>query len=197
MRRPSIALILVALAASCGGDGPAANRTMVAVQITTASATLRPGESSQFTAVGIDADGIAIPNAGAVTWETAAASVATVSSSGLVQAVAIGSVSITARINGLQGSRLVNVLPEGVGAVISMPGYSFVPFTANITRGQTVYFEFPSEPHNAIWVQQVGAPADIPEARNTTITRTFGTAGSFAYDCTLHPGMSGVIVVAP
>ena len=42
-----------------------------------------------------------------------------------------------------------------------------------------------------------GFPADIAITQSRTVARTFGTVGSFPYDCTLHPGMSGVIDVRP
>ena len=43
--------------------------------------------------------------------------------------------------------------------------------------------------------REVWAPSDIPDRSNTTVDRTFNTAGTFGYDCGLHPGMSGTVVV--
>jgi plastocyanin len=41
-----------------------------------------------------------------------------------------------------------------------------------------------------------GRPAYIPGSNaNVTIARTFTTAGSLWYSCTIHPGMNGVVVV--
>jgi plastocyanin len=76
-----------------------------------------------------------------------------------------------------------------------MPGFSFVPFTTTISAGGSVIFDFPSEPHNVIFERVTGAPADIQQTRNRRVSRTFSVAGNFPYDCTLHPGMSGVVVV--
>ena len=198
MPRTWVVLIAGALyACGGGGDGPAANHEIVAVQITTATATLNPGETSQFTAVAVDAGGVAIPNAGTAEWASAGVNVATVDQTGLVRAVAPGSATIAATIGGITGSRLVTVLPQGAGAVVTMPGFSFVPFEVTIRVGQQVYFEFPAEPHNAIFARIAGAPQDIQETRNATVPRRFTVAGRFAYDCTLHPGMSGVVIVNP
>ena len=80
-------------------------------------------------------------------------------------------------------------------AIVSMPGFSFVPFTTEIERGETVTFDFPAEPHNVIFQQRTGAPQDIQSTSNRSVTRRFDVAGDFPYDCTLHPGMSGLVSV--
>jgi plastocyanin len=80
-------------------------------------------------------------------------------------------------------------------ALVSMPGFSFVPFTTSIKVGTVVVFDFPSESHNVIFKRITGAPTDIQETTHKLVARTFSTAGSFPYDCTIHPGMSGVIEV--
>ena len=84
--------------------------------------------------------------------------------------------------------------PAGT-AVVFMPGFVFSPFTIIIRAGQTVAFDFPSEPHNVIFERKTGAPADIQVTASRRVTRTFAVAGNFPYDCTLHPGMSGVVLV--
>jgi plastocyanin len=80
-------------------------------------------------------------------------------------------------------------------ATVSMPGFSFTPFTTTIALGGSVTFDFPAEPHNVIFAKGTGAPADIQQTINAKVSRAFAVAGSFGYDCTLHPGMSGVVVV--
>ena len=81
-----------------------------------------------------------------------------------------------------------------VTATVSMPGFVFAPVTTRIAVGGTVRFEFPATPHNVIFDRITGAPADIQETSNQTISRTFAVAGTFPFDCTLHPGMSGEVV---
>ncbi|MSR22521.1 MAG: hypothetical protein EXR92_03090 [Gemmatimonadetes bacterium] len=80
-------------------------------------------------------------------------------------------------------------------AAVSMPGFSFTPFTTTIVVGETVTYDFPAESHNVIFAKVTGAPADIQETTNQKVTRSFLTAGTFPYDCTIHPGMSAVVVV--
>jgi plastocyanin len=147
--------------------------------------------------VAVDLDGIAIQNAGSVSWSSSAPSVASINGTGVVTAVTPGVTSIAATIRNVTGNRLVTVLPAGAGAVVTMPGFSFVPFEVTISVGQSVFFEFPQTTHNAIFQRKAGAPQDILETRNETVPRVFNLAGQFPYDCTLHPGMSGVVNVNP
>lgn len=187
----------VVLAACSGGESPTGNADIAAVEVTAASAALLVGQTTQLTARAVDAGGIAIPGAGSVSWMSTGSDVATVSGSGQVTAVGIGVTAIQATIRGYTGSVLVSVLPPGAGAIVTMPGESYVPFQVSIQRGQSVYFEFPALPHNVIFAQQqAGAPADIEVTSNQVISRQFNTAGQFLYDCTLHTGMTGVVVVA-
>jgi plastocyanin len=79
--------------------------------------------------------------------------------------------------------------------VVFMPGFSFSPFTTTILAGGSVVFDFPAESHNVIFDRITGAPQDIQATTNRRVARQFGTRGNFPYDCTLHPGMSGVVVV--
>lgn len=83
---------------------------------------------------------------------------------------------------------------DPTAATVSMPGFVFTPFTTTIAVGGTVTFDFPNEDHNVIFVRVPGAPTDIQPIKNAKVSRTFPVAGSFNYDCTLHPGMSGVVV---
>ena len=190
-------LSLTVLVAGCGGGDPASPTAVAAVQITTQLGTLRPGQTSQFSATAVNSLGNSIGNAGAVTWASSIPAVATVNSQGLVTALTSGTTSITATIQNVQGTRVVTVLAIGSGAIVTMPGNSFIPFEVTIRVGEQVFFEFPQAIHNVIFENKAGAPQDIQQTRNVTIARTFPVAGQFLYDCTLHPGMSGAVRVNP
>ena len=43
--------------------------------------------------------------------------------------------------------------------------------------------------------QRHAPPADVPTSTNAQVARQFNTAGTFPYECTVHPGMAGTIVV--
>jgi plastocyanin len=188
---------LAVLVAGCGGGDPASPTAVAAVQITTQLGTLRPGQTSQFSATAVNSLGNAISGAGEVTWASSVPAVASVNSQGLVTALTSGTTSITATIQNVQGTRVVTVLAIGSGAIVTMPGNSFIPFEVTIRVGEQVFFEFPQAIHNVIFENKTGAPQDIQQTRNVTIARTFPVAGQFLYDCTLHPGMSGAVRVNP
>ena len=69
----------------------------------------------------------------------------------------------------------------------------FSPSTLDITVGQAVTWQFGPVDHNVIFNPVNGAPQDIAITRNANVSRTFPTAGTFPYVCTLHAGMTGTI----
>ncbi|MDQ8164589.1 MAG: Ig-like domain-containing protein [Gemmatimonadota bacterium] len=136
------------------------------------------------------------------TWTSANPMVALVgSSTGVVTGVAVGSTTITASAGGQNGVRVISVTaasqppPPLAQATIEMPGAAFSPNAVSIVVGGTVTFVFTALPHNVFFGGGAGRPADIPVTSNQVVQRTFTTAGLFNINCTLHPGMSGVITV--
>jgi plastocyanin len=88
--------------------------------------------------------------------------------------------------------------PTGVARVdtVFMPGDVFSPASLTIAVGGTVWFDFPARDHNVIFDRtRTGAPADIPPTISRRVSRVFPTAGTFPYECRLHPGMIGEVVV--
>jgi plastocyanin len=82
-------------------------------------------------------------------------------------------------------------------AVVTMFVNSFTPFTTTIKVGGSVEFDFGADPHNVIFERITGAPADIQQTVNRKVSRMFTVVGKFPYECRLHPGMSGEVVVTP
>ena len=91
----------------------------------------------------------------------------------------------------------VAVTPKGgpAPADVFTPGNVFSPFSTIIAVGGTVRFNISGDQHNVIFGAVTGAPANVNVVQNVVASRTFTTRGTFPYDCTVHPGMSGQVVV--
>jgi plastocyanin len=88
--------------------------------------------------------------------------------------------------------------PTAADTVNASPALSFDPSDVTIKVGQTVAFSFGSIGHNVIFTAASGVPSDIVGVNsNTVISRTFSTAGTFNYQCTIHTNMSGSVTVTP
>ncbi len=71
----------------------------------------------------------------------------------------------------------------------------FTPATLTVSAGATVTWVFESVAHTVVFAAVAGAPANIDQTSNANVSRTFSTAGTFTYVCTIHPGMAGTIIV--
>ncbi len=74
---------------------------------------------------------------------------------------------------------------------------SFSPGTGHVTLNGTVTWNNASGVIHNVTFQTAGSPANVANLASGGATRTFGTEGTFNYQCTNHPGMSGSIVVHP
>jgi Bacterial Ig-like domain (group 2)/PQQ-like domain len=83
--------------------------TLTGLQVVPANPALTPGTAQQLSATGIYSDGSTRDFTAAVTWSSSDGSVATVSPSGLVTAVAAGSANITAATGAVTGTTSVGV----------------------------------------------------------------------------------------
>ena len=77
---------------------------------------------------------------------------------------------------------------------VAMTNFTFSPSSLTITKGTVVTWQnndgvaHTSTSDNGVW----DTGNILPAGNKTT---TFGTAGTFAYHCTVHPMMTGTIVV--
>jgi plastocyanin len=87
--------------------------------------------------------------------------------------------------------------PVPAATVQATPAEQFTPNRVTLVAGGTITFAFGSLEHNVFFDNQpAGAPANItaPSA-NKSVTLTFGTKGTYEYNCHIHPGMRGTVVV--
>lgn len=131
------ALVGVASCGGGGGDGGGGPSTptpvLTTVNVSLASSTLQPGQTTTASAAGVDQNGGAIAT-GTVTWSSSVTSVASVSGSGAVTALAPGNTQITATAGGRTGSATLTVNPAPVATV------TLTPATASLIVGATQQF---------------------------------------------------------
>ncbi len=88
----------------------------------------------------------------------------------------------------------------GGNTVTALASLAFSPKTITVTAGSSVTWVFQSVGHTVTFNPAQGAPADIgsvnaPQA-NTSVSRTFATVGTYTYHCSIHPQMTGTVIVS-
>lgn len=176
----------------------------VTMGVTGIPSAMVPGATAQLASEARDARGRAVAGASGVTFTSSNQAVAVVTAAGLVTAISPGSaqITITATVGGtaLTGNGNVSVAFASAASpttesVAATDGNAFNPSTVTVATGGTVTWTFASVLHNVTFAGGAGAPAQIPNTSGQQASRTFGTAGRFDYNCTLHPGMAGTVIV--
>ena len=80
--------------------------------------------------------------------------------------------------------------------VEALPTIAFNPATVTVGVGDTVVYAFKGVAHNVFFDRVAGAPADVADGTaNANVVRVFAAPGQFVYNCHIHPGMRGTVVV--
>jgi plastocyanin len=175
-------------------------RKVASITVTPATRTLAPNQTQTLTVRALDALGTEVAGAATPTFESNNTAAATVDGGGTVTAVAVGSATITVRVTTVDGTRTAtSVITVGTqtfpsAETVTLGGSSFSPQTVDIAVNGTVTWTNSSGiEHNVTFL----APSitDIPNHLSGSNSRTFNTVGSFGYDCTIHAGMSGTVIV--
>jgi len=191
--------------AACGGGGgggttnPPPTSTFTSVSLAPGSATLIVTTTQQINATALDQNGTAMSGA-TFNFQSSAPNIASVTSGGLVTGVALGSASITATgtIGGVSKTAQASItvtVPGTTANVNAGEDLKFTPTRVDIVAGGTVSWQIGGTDHNVTFDGGPGSPQNIPLTHSTTVSRTFATAGTFAYQCTVHSGMNGSVVV--
>ncbi|MCU0647460.1 MAG: Ig-like domain-containing protein [Gemmatimonadaceae bacterium] len=200
MRRFFALMALVSLAA-CSDDEPTQPPApaLTSVTVTPPTASIAVGATSQLTGAALDQNGAPFA-AATITWASGTPANATVSATGLVTGVAPGTAVITATATAGTVTRTATATitvnaPNAITVVAGAAANTFTPQDIVLAVGGTVTWTFGARPHNVIFGATAGAPTNVPTTTNNSVSRTFPTAGSFTYDCTLHAGMRGTVTV--
>ena len=88
--------------------------------------------------------------------------------------------------------------PPMAATVNATTANTFTPSNITIGVGGTVTFAFGDVAHNVFFDNSpAGAPDPIAGSNsNMSQSRTFNTAGTFEFDCHMHPGMKGTVLVS-
>lgn len=201
-------LALAGMLSACGGGGdggtqppPAAVFTSLAIAPANPDLVLR--DTLQMSATPRDQNGAAMTGLPLATFERVSGTAVSVSATGRVIADQTGSAQVRASLTsgGSTHTATTNATVAALGTTadvtVSGGGTSFSPDTVKIAVNGSVTWTFTSgvnSPHNVTFA----APPAGGNIGNTTtgaMTRTFATVGRFTYQCTLHAGMNGAVVV--
>jgi plastocyanin len=193
------------LLAACGDDdnetpvSPAG--TLNSVTVTAASASVAAGSTTTLTSTALDGNRTALSGA-TFAYASSAPSIAEVAADGAVLGLSAGTstITVTATLGGVTKTATVPVtvtgsLPVSASITGGVGGLVFTPPTFVLARGGSITWTWGAFAHNVTFASTVGAPAAIPTATNVSASRTFATAGNFDYQCTLHQGMTGRVIV--
>jgi hypothetical protein len=111
-----VSLCTLAFAIGCGGGDSAGPPAVATVDVAAPGSDLIVGQTAQLSATARDAKGNSLSGR-TTAWTTSSATIATVSTSGLVTGVAPGTVTISATIDGKIGSATMNVVPVPIASV--------------------------------------------------------------------------------
>jgi plastocyanin len=197
--------------ATSGGKADTVNVTVVAqvfsaVKVSPLSMSITSGATTTLSATPVDQNGVVMTGSGfgSPTFVSSNVAVATVSAAGVVTGVANGTANVTASIaaTGVAKSGVAVITVAAAGAfpttaVVSADGtYGWNPPSVDIAVGGSVSFQNQTTyTHNVTFSAATGAPQGTGDFIGDTRSATFPTAGTFNYHCSIHPGMTGTVVV--
>ncbi len=176
-----VSLALVMASMGCAGvpsstTTPPPTKTLTAVTVSPATASILMGATQQFTATAKYSDGSTANVSSTVTWSVGSSSIATIKASGLLTAVASGSTSVTASLSGMTGSASLDV--ETVTVTKTLQSISVTPATASVNIGAS---------------QQFTATGTYSDGSTGTVAVTWSTSSASTATITASGLATGVI----
>ena len=170
-----------------GGGGPPVFTTLAVQPL---SPSVAVGSTVQLIATPLDQNGTIMAGLPAATFTSSDATVAIVTTAGLVSGVSQGSATITASLtaNGVTHTG-VSVVSVGTapGTIVTTPGLSFNPDDIRIPPGTTVTWQISGASHN-ITFETIAPPGGNigTTAPGNSVSRTFTQLGEYKYFCSIH-----------
>lgn len=174
---------------------------IAAFALNPAAVSLAPGGTAQLEPIATDASGARVATLPQIAWSVADPTKAGVANGGVVTAIAAGSTTVSASFaaEGRTWTATAAVTvrqPAASSATVRGIEDAFSPSTVSITTGGTVTWTMEDEEHDITFTGAAPAGGNIPRLdRDASATRTFATAGTYAYTCSRHDGEHGGTVV--
>ena len=176
-------------------------RKIMSITVTPGTHTLAPAQTQLLTVQALDANSTVVGGAPAATFASSNDAAATVNGSGMVTAVAIGTTTVTATMVTVDGTRTatstITVATQSFpsAAAVTIGNNFFNPASVDITVGGTVTWNNTSQTSHDVTFATLTAN-NIPAHTSGTNARTFNSAGTFQYQCSIHGAiMSGTVIV--
>ena len=205
-KRIGVSLVGLVLAA-CGGGAvspsqPNETGTLESLAVAPTSVIVVEGEAVRLTVTPLDGAGNALPGLPPALFDSSDPVVATVDTDGMVWGHTPGTTTVTASVSadGLTANATVPVTVAWAaqpGAhVVTTVGVTFSPASITIPEGDSVTWSFAGAVHNVTFNGAAPTGGNIPDQQTgATATRVFPAAGTYPYECTIHSGMTGDVIV--
>lgn len=111
----------------------------------------------------------------------------------------VGEQTTTATAAALPGAPAVTFTATAAETVVRVANNVFIPAAVTVQVGDSVAWQWQgiTAAHNITFADLPGAPASEPNRTSGVVWRTFASAGSYAYACTIHAAMTGTVTVDP
>lgn len=193
--------------AACGGGGAASpdagpDGKPSTLTLSAPVSTVEIGQTTRLSAVAKDQAGTTVSGLPAPEFVSGDPALAVVDPTGMVTAIAAGSVTITATVvagaDTLSATTTLTIVapPASGGNTVSTPGTSFTPASITIAEGDSVTWEFSGATHNVTFLAAEPVGGSIADqSPGTQVSRTFTAPGTYDYECSRHSGMAGTVIV--
>jgi len=205
-RLGSVSLVGLVLAA-CGGGavGPSQPNeagTLASLEVAPSSAAIPEGGTVRLTVTPLDQAGRVLSGLQAASFSSSDPTVASVGVDGLVSGLQQGTATVSASLSadGTTESSTATITVTRAsqpGAnLVTTVGVTFSPSSITIAESDSVIWSFEGAVHNVTFSGATPVGGNIPDQQTgAVVTRTFTAAGTYPYQCTIHSGMTGDVIV--